>query len=321
MLPYLWIGIIIAVVALVVGIFVTLRTEKSLVDQRLERYLEQEKDQPKGEVEEKVRTSILTSWITKRVESTNFGERIARDLAQADMKFKTGEYVALIIISSAAAGVIGYFFGGGSILLGVIGAIVGLFLPRVFVRRQQAQRLRKFNEQLPDMLNLMVNSLRSGFSALQAMEAVSQELPSPISDEFRRVVQEMQLGVPMEGALENLERRIASDDLDLAVTAINIQREVGGNLAEILDTISYTVRERVRIKGEIRAATAQVAYSGRFLAVMPIILTLVLWGLNRDYILQFFAEPAICGISMLIVAGIMLVTGYFVLNRLGNVEI
>ena len=110
------------------------------------------------------------------------------------------------------------------------------------------RRLTRFNDQLSDMLNLMVNGLRAGYSTLQAMEAVSKELPTPISDEFRRVVQEMQIGIPMDTALQNLLRRIPSDDLDFVVTAINVQREVGGNLSEILDTISFTIRERVKIK-------------------------------------------------------------------------
>ncbi|MCL5428695.1 MAG: type II secretion system F family protein [Chloroflexi bacterium] len=320
--PLLLIGILLAVILLVVGLVVTLTSEKSLVDQRLESYLQQEMGAEATEAEVKqARAAVLTNWITKKVEQTNFGDNIARELARADLKFKTGEYIALIIISSALTAAFGYFFGGSSLLFAFLGLIFGLFIPRFFVRRQQGQRLRKFNDQLPDMLNLMVNGLRTGFSALQAMEAVSRELPSPISDEFRRVVQEMQLGVPMEGALDNLQRRIASDDLDLAVTAINIQREVGGNLAEILDVISYTIRERIRIQGEVRAVTAQVSYSGKFLSLMPIILALVLWGLNRDYMMQFFEEPITCGISMLVLAGIMLIAGYFVLNKVGSVEI
>lgn len=319
---FIWIGIGVAIILLVTGLVVTLSSEKSLVDERLESYLQQETTGklPEGEVKQ-ARAAILTNWITKRVEQTNMGDNIARELARADMKFKTGEYIALVIISSALTGAFGYFFGGGSFIFAILGAIFGLFIPRFFVRRAQAQRLRKFNDQLPDMLNLMVNGLRTGYSALQAMEAVSSELPAPISDEFRRVVQEMQLGVPMEGALDNLQRRIASDDLDLAITAINIQREVGGNLAEILDVISYTIRERIRIQGEIKALTAQVSYSGKFLAFMPIILALGLWALNREYMMQFFEEPITCGISILVLAGIMLVAGYFILNRLGSVEI
>ena len=147
-------------------------------------------------------------------------------------------------------------------------------------------------------------------------------MPSPICDEFRRVVQEMQLGINMEQALDNLLRRIPSGDLDLVVTAMNVQREVGGNLAEILDTISYTIRERVRIKGEIRVLTSQVMYSGRFLAMMPLIIAAVLWLVNRPYMMQFF-NPAtrLPGIAALIAAGLMIAFGYFVMMRIANIEV
>jgi tight adherence protein B len=172
------------------------------------------------------------------------------------------------------------------------------------------------------MLNLMVNGLRAGFSTMQAIEAVSKELPPPLSSEFRRVVQEMQLGIPMERALENLINRIPSEDLDLVITAINVQREVGGNLAEVLDTISHTIRERIRIKGEIKTLTTQVSYSGKFLAVIPIILSGVLWLVNRDYFMQFFSsDPAICGYSILICSSIMIVIGWFVMNKLADIEV
>ncbi len=314
-------GILSAVVLLVAGIAFTLRDERSLVDRRLEQYVQTDKAESKEESKQRARTTILTNWLTQRVETTSLGERISRGLAQADLKLKSGEYIALIFISSFLTGAFAYLFGGGSVPFGLAGLILGLFIPRFVVRYLQGQRLRKFNDQLPDMLNLVVNSLRSGFSALQAMDAVSQELPAPISDEFRRVVQEMQLGVSMEESLGNLQRRIVSDDLELAVTAINIQREVGGNLAEILDTISYTIRERLRIHGEVRAATAQVKFSGRFLAVMPLILSVVLWVLNREYMNQFFEEPIICGVAMLGTAAIMLVSGYFILTRIAKVEV
>jgi tight adherence protein B len=167
----------------------------------------------------------------------------------------------------------------------------------------------------------MVNGLRAGFSTMQAMEAVSKELPPPINTEFRRVVQEMQLGVPMEAALDNLLRRIASDDLDLVITAMNVQREVGGNLAEILETISYTIRERIRIKGEIRTLTAQVLYSGRFLSILPIIMSTILWALNREYMMQFFLEPRLCGIGMLVLAALMIIAGYYVMTRIADIEV
>jgi len=130
----------------------------------------------------------------------------------------------------------------------------------------------------------------------------------------------MQLGIPMERALENLLRRIPSEDLDFVVTAINVQREVGGNLAEIMDVISYTIRERVRIKGEIRALTAQAIYSGRALAIMPAGLLCILYFINRTYVMEFFTN-GFCGWVPLVIAGLLIVFGYFVMTRIGNVEV
>ena len=198
--------------------------------------------------------------------------------------------------------------------------MIGAFLPGLYVKNQKAQAFGTFNDQLPDMLNLVVNGLRAGYSTMQAMEAVSKELPAPICDEFKRVVQEMQLGIPMEKALENLLRRIPSEDLDFVVTAINVQREVGGNLAEIMDVISYTIRERVRIKGEIRALTAQAIYSGRALALMPVGLLCILYFLNRTYVMEFF-NNGFCGWIPLVVAGVLIIVGYFVMTRIANVEV
>ncbi|NPV57379.1 MAG: secretion system protein, partial [Anaerolineae bacterium] len=224
--------------------------------------------------------------------------------------------------SAFLTGLILWFIGGRTTLIAIIGGVIGLFLPRFYVKQQQGKRLVKFDQQLPDMLNLMVNGLRAGYSTMQAMEAVSKELPPPICDEFRRVVQEMQLGVPMERALDNLLRRIPSPDLDLCITAINVQREVGGNLAEILDTISYTIRERVRIKGEIRVLTTQVTYSGRFLSLLPFFVIGILYLLNRDYMMEFFKpESRVCGTIALVLAGILIIAGSLTMNKLADIEV
>jgi tight adherence protein B len=203
----------------------------------------------------------------------------------------------------------------------LIGGVIGFFAPRFYVKRQQTVRLYKFNDQLADMLNLMVNGLRAGYSTMQALEAVSRELPAPICDEFRRVVQEMQIGIPMEKSLENLLRRIPSDDLDFVVTAINVQREVGGNLSEILDTISFTIRERVRIKGEIRVMTASVRTSGAVLSMIPVFLTLALWFVSPDYIASFFDRgPLCCWIAVGTIVG-MIASGYFVMMKIADIEV
>ncbi len=227
-----------------------------------------------------------------------------------------------MVIAAIGVGAIAWYLGGRSWIAALIGAVAGLFLPRLYVKREQTLRLRKFNDQLADMLNLMVNGLRAGYSTMQSLEAVSKEMPPPISDEFRRVVQEMQLGMPMEKALDNLLRRIPSDDLDLVITAINVQREVGGNLAEILDVISYTIRERVRIKGEIRVLTSQVMYSGRFLAMMPFFIAGILWMINRPYMMEFFnPETRIVGILALCTGGAMIGAGYFVMTRIATIDV
>ena len=157
---------------------------------------------------------------------------------------------------------------------------------------------------------------------MQAMEAISKEMPAPICDEFRRVVQEMQLGIPMENALANLYRRIPSEDLDFVITAINVQREVGGNLAEFMDVITYTIRERIRIKGDISALTAQAMYSGRALAIMPVGLLCILWFLNRSYVMEFFNKATIlCGVGALGASVVLITIGYVVMTRIANVEV
>lgn len=309
-----------AVVLLIVGFVVTSRTERSLVEERLGKYLEEEQAPVRTEPGE--RASPVGEVFNRLLQGSKYGEGISRELARADIKLKASEYVALMVISAFGTALVAWYFGGQSIFVGVIGAAVGPFLPRYYVGNQQGKRLNRFNDQLADMLNLMVNGLRAGYSTMQAMEAVSREMPAPISDEFRRVVQEMQLGITMEHALDNLLRRIPSEDLDLVITAMNVQREVGGNLAEILDTISHTIRERVRIKGEIRVLTSQVMYSGRFLAMMPLFIFGILWVLNRPYMMQFFApETRVPGIIALVIGGIMVISGYFVMMQIANIEV
>jgi len=308
---------------LVVGLVVTARSERSIVEERLGRYLEDEKlldALPAGE-----RATPVGDWLDRRLVKSRMGGGIARELARADLKLKPAEYIAITVISAILTGfVFGYINDPKKPLsiFAAVGLIIGAFFPRIYVRRQQTKRLLRFNEQLADMLNLMVNGLRAGYSTMQAMESVSKEMPSPICDEFRRVVQEMQLGLPMDQALDNLLRRIPSDDLDLVITAMNVQREVGGNLAEILDTISYTIRERVRVKGEVRVLTSQVIYSGRFLSSLPLILMVALYLLNRPYMMQFFnPETRLFGIIALAIAGLLILSGYYVMTRIGNIEV
>ncbi|MBT7071155.1 MAG: secretion system protein [Anaerolineae bacterium] len=314
-----WFFIIAAVfvfVLLIVGVVMSSNSERNLVENRLGRYLEEDAEHGKEDA-----TSYLTEWVNRRAEKSPRGDRLKKSLARADLKFTVAEYYGLIVISTAAgatlAGLIGSF---DPISLG-IGGILGFFAPNMYVKRQQKKRLKKFDDQLPDMINLMVNGLRAGYSTMQAMESISKELPPPISDEFRRVVQEMQLGVPMDRALDNLLRRIPSPDLDFMITAINVQREVGGNLAEILDTISFTIRERIRIKGEINTLTSQVRTSASILSLLPILLALFLWFVNNDYMKTIFDNGLACGFGALGAALFLIILGYFIMMRIADIEV
>jgi len=301
---------------LIIGVIVSITSERSLVEERLGRFLEDDRAQPQDDAG----GSIITEWLNRRVAKSSMGDRVARELARADLKFKVAEYYALVFMSTVVVALVAYIIQP-IYVSAIIGAIIGFFIPRFYVKRQQTVRLNKFNDQLSDMLNLMVNGLRAGYSTMQAMEAVSRELPAPISDEFHRVVQEMQIGISMEKALDNLLRRIPSDDLDFVITAINVQREVGGNLSEILDTISFTIRERVRIKGEIRVMTAQVRTSGLVLSMIPVFLTVALWFVSPEYIGSFFDRGPLCGWAAVGTVVGMIVSGYFVMMKIADIEV
>jgi tight adherence protein B len=321
-LAILLVGAIVLLSLIAIGVYISSNSERNLVENRLGRYLEEDKRAASREREES--STALTEWVNKRVEKSSFGDQVSKNLARADMKFKAGEFIFFIIILASVLGGAAFLFGGQSIasksFSALIGVAFGIAGPIIYLRSQQGKRLRKFSEQLPDMLNLMVNGLRAGYSTMQAMEAVSKEMPPPICDEFRRVVQEMQLGLPMDKALDNLVRRIPSEDLDFVVTAVNVQREVGGPLAEILDTIAFTIRERIRIKGEIRVMTSQVVMSGRILSAVPFVVFVLLWFINQEYMGEFF-NNIVCGGIALVTGIIMIAVGYFVMMKIADIEV
>jgi tight adherence protein B len=271
--------------------------------------------------------SQVADRLDKVIAGRGFTTGIKSRIAKADAKLRVSEYIALQLLIAAGAGALVYFFLGSNMIFAIIAAIFGLFIPRMYLSNAAKRRMRAFENQLSDTLNLWVNALRSGYSVLQAMEAIATELPAPVSVEFERVVQEVRLGLGVPQALSNMLRRVPSDDLDLVITAVNIQREVGGNLAEVLDTISFTIRERVRIKGEIRTLTAQGRLSGWIISLLPIALALILLLINAEYIGQLFerADPMIfsipCGWIVIGVGLIMMVIGIIIIQKIVDIEV
>jgi tight adherence protein B len=323
----LLVGATLALVLLIAGLIISAVSERTYVAGRLGEYTaEVPQAAPRRERRQRrSSTGPLTEWFNTRVERQSWSENLAAELARANLRLRPGEYVAVMGIGAIIGGLLFWIIGRESFLLGLVGAVLGFFVPRLYVGRLQGQRLQRFNNQLGDTLNLMVNSLRAGFSVVQSLDSISRDMASPTSDEFRRVVQEIQLGLSFDRAMENLLRRIPSEDMDMVVTAIIIQRDTGGNLAEILDNISETIRERVRVKGEIRTLTSQSRLSGQFLALLPVIFTLGIYVMNPQYLDAFFAPesntPFPIGYAALGVAGLMIIVGYFVMRQLGEVEI
>jgi tight adherence protein B len=244
-------------------------------------------------------------------------DSVEADLIQADVALKPEEMISINI----AAAVLPSLFAAlilHNTFLAIILFPIGAYAPLVFLKNAKTKRSKKFNDQLGDALGIMANSLRAGFSFLQTMDSLSKELPEPICTEFGRALKEMRLGTPTEDALKNMVRRVRSDDLELVVTAVNIQRQVGGNLAVILDNIAGTINERVRMKGEIKTLTAQGRISGMIISLLPVILIVFISLINPQYMSVLYSTPI--GIALLIAAAISEGIGIILIRKIVNVE-
>jgi tight adherence protein B len=261
--------------------------------------------------------------IDKAVATQGFAVRLATDLARADLKITVGEFLVARVVLASVGGLAGYALNifSGHIILALALAVAGWWSPRWYVSSQRNKRLRAFNSQLADTIGLLSSALRSGYSLLQAMELVAREGPSPVAGEFERVVREVGLGLSPEEALGNLVRRMQSEDLELMVTAINVQREVGGNLAEVLDTIASTIRERVKLKGEIRVLTSQQQYSGYIVGLLPVGLSLILFIINPTYMSAVFTKTVWCGWTMFGCSAIMILAGFVAIQRIVDIKV
>ena len=279
---------------LVYGTYLTFTAGKRELNQRMKTYTAKA-----GELEDqsglKERMKNLDWKITFQEASRvfaakDFTKKVEAELMKADIPLRGEEFVMIIVLLILGLGFLITLLTQ-NILLGWFGAVIGFIVPRTMVKRIKVKRVQKFNLQIGDALIVMANSMRAGFSFLQAMEMVSREMPPPISDEFTRALREMNLGTPTEEALVNMTERIESDDLDLVITAVLIQRQVGGNLSEVLDGISHTIRERIRIKGEIKTLTAQGRISGMIVGALPIVIGVLLSFINPEYIGALFTDP------------------------------
>ncbi|MGZ3598348.1 MAG: type II secretion system F family protein [Ktedonobacterales bacterium] len=248
--------------------------------------------------------------------------KLARDLARADLKITVCEFRVMRLTAASLGALLGLAVPlGGRVLLAVVLLASGYFFPLMWVTRRKRARQQQFDGQLADTITLMSGALRSGYSLLQAMELVAREGTPPVSLEFDRVVREVGLGLSPEEALANLVDRMQSEDLELFVTAINVQREVGGNLVEVMETIANTIRERVKLQGTVRVLTSQQQFSGYIIALLPVGLAIMLGIINPTYMLGVFSSTVFCGWTMLGCSVVMLGTGFLIIKQIVNIQV
>jgi tight adherence protein B len=304
------------------------------INVRLERYASGRSDTKAGgsqNLGEMLTQSAAMTNLNRVVEARDFGANLAREIARADLKLKVSEFLGIWAGSTIGVPLIMIFLSVGvpplrNPIILLVGGIIGFFLPRFWLGRRKGGRLNAFNKNLPDTITLIANALRAGSSFLQAIELVVRESRPPISTEFGRVIREVNLGLPFEQALENMVRRVKSDDLELMATAISIQHTVGGNLAEILDSIAYTIRERVRIKGEIRTLTAQQRLSGYVVGFLPIGLAGFIYLAAPKFFDPMFAKPPEvlglpAGVIIMFVGGFMMFLGFMFIRKIVDIEV
>jgi len=322
-----------AIIVIAVGVA---SSGNSGISDRLERYASagrgaKPETTGQGPISDLIAQSAALANINKVVEQRDYGANLARELARADVKLKPSEFLLIRVGTTIGIPLFvillsPFISAFGSPLAWLIALLIGFMIPKFWLNRRKNGRLKSFNKQLPDTITLIANALRAGSSFLQAIELVVRESRPPISTEFGRVIREVNLGLAFEVALENMVRRVKSDDLELMATAISVQHQVGGNLAEILDSIAYTIRERVRIKGEIQTLTAQQRLSGYVVAGLPIGLAAFLFVAAPGFMDPMFANPPAvlglpAGVIILAIGGVMMFIGFMLIRKIVDIEV
>jgi tight adherence protein B len=250
--------------------------------------------------------------------ASGFGGRLEAMLEQAELPMKAGEFVALTVLCAIAGGVLGVLLLANIIFALMIAAVASL-IPYAWLVRARKKRQNRMAEQLPDVLSILASSLRAGHSFLQALDQVAAEIKDPSASEFHRVVSEIRLGRSIDDAMIEMADRVGSEDMRWAVMAVNIQRQVGGNLAEVLDIVANTVRERAYVQRQVRVLSAEGRISIGILSALPVFVLLYLAVMNPDYVSPLLTTTI--GRIMLAVGGTLMALGIFVMTRIVKIDV
>lgn len=311
-------GLLLSLAFVVIG-WRTFQSDREVLRNRLRDQYTSELEQLARESAERQLTGAqIAERLNELMSRRSFARRIAHSLEQANLPLTTAEYLLLrAAVPVVLAGVAWWIWQHLLVILPA--AILGFLLPAWWMAMRQSSRRQEFNAQLPETLTIIVNGLRGGFSLVQALRLVAQEAREPTRLEFERTSQEITLGVPLADALDNLAQRMESDDMSMVVTAIKINARVGGNLAEILQNISSTIRERSKLRQEVRVMTSMQRLSAWIVGLIPIGLALFIFTINPGYILAVF-KPG-WPILIPIIAGIFWIAGFIVIRRIANIRI
>jgi len=246
-------------------------------------------------------------------------QKIQRRLEGAGSALRPAEWLLIHVGVFLLSSTVGLLLGGGSLIIGLVFMAIGALLPWMYLGYRKKRRKKKFEQGLPDTLQLMSGSLAAGLSLAQSVDTIVREGAEPISSEFKRVLVETRLGLSLETALQGVADRFQSEDFEWVVMAINIQRQVGGNLAELLNTVANTMREREYIRRQVAALAAEGKLSAMVLGGLPPAFLLYLLLANHDYVIVLFTRPL--GILMLVAGATILSVGIFWMSRIVKVEV
>lgn len=288
-------------------------TPKQRIKRRLDRLAEN--------VElEYIRDAVLNEKRKQRKSKTRsrlISARFEDNLAMSGIQINAREYVAVWVLLTLGPGLVGFLIDLD--LIAVLGiCVIGFAIPPVIVQRSRARQRQLFDKQLGESLTIMGNCMRSGYSFQQAMQSISREMPPPVSTEFGRVVREINYGATLEQALDHMVQRVNSKDFELLTSAVITSAQVGANLSEILDTISETITDRLRLREEVRVFSAQGRMSGIIIGLLPVAVILFLMILNPSYMADFIQHPL--GKLLLIASVFLELTGFFFINRIVDIK-
>jgi len=256
--------------------------------------------------------------LSDALRGTAFWDNMQMQLLRAGLLLRPSEALIICVVSMFAGLIIGWLVTG-QLILGILTGALGLGAPYMYMVQRAARRQAALTSQLPDALDMLSSALRSGYALTRGFQVVSSQMHPPISEEFQRVLQEVQVGISVSDALDGLLVRSDSYDLELVVAAMQTQLTMGGNLSEVLDNIAGMIRERVRLQGEIDAATSEGRMSAGILVAMPIVMALIISAVSPGYLDPLFSERL--GIMLLMGAGLLMLTGVLIIKKMLDIDI